>query len=54
MGKGGLNCSLVHIESLVRSREVRIQRREQQARAHIFMEGARQVGVSVICVECIC
>jgi hypothetical protein len=33
---------------------VRIQRRAQQARLHMFMEGARQVGVSFICVECIC
>jgi hypothetical protein len=37
----------------MRSREVSIQRRELQAREHMFMEGARQVGVSVICVECI-
>jgi hypothetical protein len=33
---------------------VRIQRRVQQARAHMFMEGARQVGVSVICGEYVC
>jgi hypothetical protein len=37
----------------VKSREVRIQGLEQQAWAHMFMEGARQVGASFILCECI-
>jgi hypothetical protein len=53
MAKQSSIFSLVHLESLVRSREVRIQRRAQQARVHMFMEGARQVGVSIICCECV-
>ena len=47
------NCSLDHLETLVKSREVRIQGLEQQARVHMFMEGAWLVRTSFILCECI-
>jgi hypothetical protein len=48
--KESIHCSLDHLESLVRRREVSLEGLEQLAWAHMFMEGARQFGASFICV----
>jgi hypothetical protein len=51
-GKDEILCSLDHLESLVRRREVIIEGLEQLVWAHMFMEGARKLGASFL-VSCL-